>query len=106
MNSPKIPVKSVHPAGGQSRPPLQRVRRVVVGADDSVGPLGSCEFAEDFRKIGASCRADVGIGPYNGHGSAQGFALNKGKPWGRISRHIQLVEVFVAVFGNVVFSSL
>ena len=22
MNSPKIPVKSVHPAGGQSRPPV------------------------------------------------------------------------------------
>ena len=29
-----------------------------------IGPLGSCEFAEDFRKIGAFCRADVGIGPY------------------------------------------
>ena len=29
-----------------------------------IGPLGSCEFAEDFRKIGIFCRADVGIGPY------------------------------------------
>mgnify|MGYP000269027136 CR=1 FL=1 len=64
MNSPKIPVKSVHPAGGQSRPPLQRVRRVVVGADDSVGPLRSYKFAVDSRKNGAFCRADVGIGPY------------------------------------------
>ena len=39
-NSPKIPVKSVYPAGGQSRPPLQRAggRKRLVGADDSVGP--------------------------------------------------------------------
>ena len=59
MNSPKIPVKSVHPAGGQSRPPLQRVRRVVVGADDSVGPLRSYKFAVDSRKNGAFCRADM-----------------------------------------------
>ena len=36
-----------------------------VGADAHIGPLGSCEFAEDFRKNGAFCRADVGIGPYN-----------------------------------------
>ena len=28
------------------------------------GALGSCEFAWDFRKIAAICRADVGIGPY------------------------------------------
>ena len=27
--------------------------------------MGSYEFAEDFRKNGAFCRADVGIGPYN-----------------------------------------
>ena len=64
VNSPKIPVKSVHPAGGQSRPPLQRVRRVVVGADDSVGPLRSYKFAVDSCKNGAFCRADVGIGLY------------------------------------------
>ena len=37
-----------------------------VGADDSVGPLGSCDFAAEFRKNGAFCRADVGIGPYTG----------------------------------------
>ena len=30
-----------------------------------IGPLGSCEFAGDSRKIGAFCRADVGIDPYN-----------------------------------------
>ena len=29
-----------------------------------IGPQGSCEFAVDFRKNGAFCRADVGIGPY------------------------------------------
>ena len=29
-----------------------------------IGPLGSYEFAEDYRKNGAICRADVGIGPY------------------------------------------
>ena len=36
-----------------------------VGADAHIGPLGSCEFAADYRKNGAICRADVGIGPYN-----------------------------------------
>mgnify|MGYP004565738169 CR=1 FL=1 len=36
----------------------------IVGADAHIGPLGSCEFAVDFRKNGAFCRADVGIGPY------------------------------------------
>ena len=30
-----------------------------------IDPLGSCEFAEGFRKNGAFCRADVGIGPYD-----------------------------------------
>ena len=35
-----------------------------VGADAYIGPLGSYEFAEDYRKAGALCRADVGIGPY------------------------------------------
>ena len=35
-----------------------------VGADAHIGPLESCEFAEDSRKNGAFCRADVGIGPY------------------------------------------
>ena len=36
-----------------------------VGADAHIGPLGSYEFAEDYRKNAAICRADVGIGPYN-----------------------------------------
>ena len=53
-----------------------------VGADDSVGPLRSCEFCADFRKNGAFCRADVGIGPYTTpegfpgigpYGSPEGF---------------------------------
>ena len=35
-----------------------------VGADAHSGPLGSCEFAEDYRKNGVFFRADVGIGPY------------------------------------------
>ena len=35
-----------------------------VGADDSVGPLGSCGFAGDFRDNGAFCRADRGVRPY------------------------------------------
>ena len=38
-NPPKISVELVQSAGGQSRPPLQGVRRGVVGADDSVGPI-------------------------------------------------------------------
>ena len=36
-----------------------------VGADAHIGPLESCDFAEDSRKNVAFCRADVGIGPYN-----------------------------------------
>ena len=35
-----------------------------VGADAYIGPLGSCEFAVGYRKTGAFCRADVGIGLY------------------------------------------
>ena len=35
------------------------------GADAHIGPLGSYDFAGDPRKIGAFCRADVGIGPYS-----------------------------------------
>ena len=42
--------KDVRPAGGQSRPPLQGRAGAVVGADDSVGPMRSYEFAEEFRK--------------------------------------------------------
>ena len=36
----------------------------LVGADAHIGPLGSCEFAEDYRKNSAICRVDVGIDPY------------------------------------------
>ncbi len=36
-----------------------------VGADAHIFLLESCEFAEDSRKNGAFCRADVGIDPYN-----------------------------------------
>ena len=41
-NSPKSFEKPVHPAGGQSRPPLQGYVGISlgVGADDSVGPFG------------------------------------------------------------------
>ena len=35
-----------------------------VGADTHIGLLESCKFAEEYRKNGAFCRADVGIGPY------------------------------------------
>ena len=41
------------------------VRTSFVGVDAHIDPLGSHEFAEDLRKNGAFCRADVGIGPYN-----------------------------------------
>ena len=30
-----------------------------------IGPLGSYEFAEEYRKSTAICRVDVGIDPYN-----------------------------------------
>ena len=38
-----------------------------------IGPLGSYEFAEDYRKIGAICRVDVGIDPYSISGSYMQF---------------------------------
>ena len=41
-----------------------RIRIANVGADAHIGPFGSYEFAEDFRKNGAFCRVDVGIAPY------------------------------------------
>ena len=50
-----------------------------VGADAYIGPLGSCEFAENLRENGAFCRADVGIGPYKQVGSC-GTNLS-GEPW-------------------------
>ena len=37
---------------------------LLVGGDAHIAPLGSRNFAGDFRKSGAICRADVGIGPY------------------------------------------
>ena len=38
--------------------------RLCVGDDAHIAPLGSCEFAGDFRKNGAFRRVDVGIAPY------------------------------------------
>ena len=38
--------------------------RFGVGADAYIGPLGSYEFAENYRENGAFCRVDVGIDPY------------------------------------------
>jgi len=35
---------------------------LAVGADAHIGPLGSIEFAAEFCKNGANCRANVGIG--------------------------------------------
>ena len=32
-----------------------RIRRSPVGADAHIGPLGSCDFAEDFRKTDIFC---------------------------------------------------
>ena len=36
-----------------------------VGADAHIGPLESCEFAEDSRKNGAFCRAEQTPAPTN-----------------------------------------
>ena len=36
-----------------------------VGADAHIGPLGSYEFAADFRNNSVFCRVDVGIDPYS-----------------------------------------
>ena len=35
-----------------------------VGVDAHIDPLGTSEFAEDFRKNGLYRRSDVGIAPY------------------------------------------
>ena len=43
---------------------FEKSRIEFVGADALIGPLGSYEFAENFRENGASCRAGEGIGPY------------------------------------------
>ena len=43
-----------------------------VGADAHIGPLGSHEFAVDYRKNGAFRRADVGIGPYKSYSDSVG----------------------------------
>ncbi len=37
---------------------------LIVGADAHIGPLGSCEFAEDFRKKRPVLRADRVVRPY------------------------------------------
>ena len=63
-NSPKSSVKTVHPAGGQSRPPLQGEWRLAVGADDSVGPKNVTNSPKITVKTVHPARADVGIGPY------------------------------------------
>ena len=42
-----------------------------VGGDAYIAPLGTIEFAEDFRKIGITRRVDVGIDPYEHPGSAR-----------------------------------
>ena len=60
---------SVRPAAGSTflrkkHGTYVRTARFGVGAEAHIGPLGSCEFAVESRKIGAFCRADVGIGPY------------------------------------------
>ena len=44
-------------------------RGAFVVADAHIGPLGSCEFAADYRKIGLFCRVNVGIDPYIGAGA-------------------------------------
>ena len=47
--------------------PLYGILRVPerrVGGDANIAPLGTIEFALDFRKNGAYCRVDVGIDPY------------------------------------------
>ena len=46
------------------KPGTWMIRTACVGADAHIGPFVSCKFAAEFRKNGAFCRADVGIGPY------------------------------------------
>ena len=45
--------------------------RKCVGVDAHIDPLGTIEFAVDFRKTGPYCRGDVGIAPYAPYFSSQ-----------------------------------
>ena len=42
----------------------QAVPYFVVGVDAHIDPLGNYEFAADYRKNGAICRADRVVRPY------------------------------------------
>ena len=46
--------------GGRGFPPYE-----CVGVDAHIDPLETIGFAENCRKNGPVCRADVGIGPYD-----------------------------------------
>ena len=45
-------------------PNFRKPDRFAVGVDAHIDPLGTIEFAEDFRKNGLYSRGDVGIVPY------------------------------------------
>ena len=49
-------------------------------------PMGTNEFAGDFRKNGAHCRVDVGIDPYGLSGSS--VAYSSGENTCRSARRI------------------
>ena len=43
---------------------FRKIYPMLVGGDAHIAPLGSYEFAENFRKNGSYRRVDVGIDPY------------------------------------------
>ena len=76
-NSPKIPIKTGTFSGRTESSAPTESEGSVVGADDSVGPLGSCEFAADFRKkTGASCRAEQSPAPTDPARVSAAFCVN------------------------------
>ena len=61
------------PMGRQSRRPLQQVSALPVGADDSVRPQNAVVFSEIYGEFATSSRADVGIGPLGSNEFAEDF---------------------------------
>ena len=54
--------------------------QICVGVDAHIDPLGTIEFAEDFRKTGFFRRGDVGIDPYEPLGRSQRFCRGEHPP--------------------------
>ena len=68
-NSHKIPIKSVHSAGGQGRPPLRDIQRQRVGGEAHIAPAECTRLYGNLQQIRNVSWADAGISPYGMVGS-------------------------------------